>query len=435
MELLLSHVTAVTMEEPGAIIENAYLAVDGGKIISVGTARPAGPFDREIDCTGKIAMPGLINAHTHVPMTVLRGYADDYCLQDWLQNYIFPAEAKMDERCVAAGALLGFAEMIRCGITSVTEMYFKTPVIAKTALETGIKANICNGALSFDPEGYDFEKAGETQEMRLALETWHGADDGRLKLDVGIHGEYTSFEKLWRKNAEFAAEHDLNVHIHVSETKKEHEECIARHGKTPIAMLAQSGAFDTRATAAHCVYVTEDDMEIMRRKSVTAAHNPVSNLKLASGIAPVAKMLQKGVSVALGTDGVASNNSHDLFEEIKLCALLQKGISGDPKSLPAWQALRCATVGGAFAQRREKECGMLKPGMDADLILVDADYFCLQPIYQPVSALCYSVTGRDVCLTMVRGKILYENGKFTTIDLEKALYEVNHYAVAHILEK
>lgn len=433
MELLIQNATAVTMDDANPVVENCYIGVDQGKICWLSPQPPAEKALRTMDAAGKIAMPGLVNAHTHLPMTLLRGYADDYALQEWLNDHIFPAEAKLDARCVRAGALLGVAECLRFGVTSVTDMYFQLPAIAEVCFQAGIKANLCNAGMSFDPAHYEFEKANETRETREALENWHMADGGRIRIDAGVHGEYTSFPALWRAEADFAQEHGLNMHLHLSETKKEHEECLARWGKTPTQVLAEHGVFDVRATAAHGVWITEEDMALLAEKGVAVAHNPVSNLKLASGVAPVTKMLEKGVVVALGTDGMASNNNHDLFEEIKLCAILQKGISGDPQALPAWQALRCATRGGAYAQGREEECGVLRPGMDADLILLEASGPSMQPMHNPVSALCYSASGHDVRLTMVRGKILYENGEFHTIDLEKALHEAKTYALPRIL--
>lgn len=433
MELLIQNATAVTMDDANPVVENCYIGVDQGKICWLSPQPPAEKALRTIDAAGKIAMPGLIDAHTHLPMTLLRGYADDYALQEWLNDHIFPAEAKLDARCVRAGALLGVAECLRFGVTSVTDMYFQLPAIAEVCFQAGIKANLCNAGMSFDPAHYEFEQANETRETREALENWHMADGGRIRIDAGVHGEYTSFPALWRAEADFAQEHGLNMHLHLSETKKEHEECLARWGKTPAQVLAEHGVFDVRATAAHGVWITEEDMALLAEKGVAVAHNPVSNLKLASGVAPVTKMLEKGVVVALGTDGMASNNNHDLFEEIKLCAILQKGISGDPRALPAWQALRCATRGGAYAQGREAECGVLRPGMDADLILLEASGPSMQPMHSPVSALCYSASGHDVRLTMVRGKILYENGEFHTIDLEKALCEAKTYALPRIL--
>lgn len=433
MELLIKNITAVTMDPANPVLKNCQIGIDRGKICWLSGQLPAEPADRVIDGAGKLAMPGLVNAHTHLPMTLLRGYADDYALQPWLHEHIFPAEDRLDARCIRAGALLGVAECLRFGVTSVTDMYFQLPTIAEVCFQAGIKASLCNAGMSFDQARYDFDQAQETLETKEALKTWHMADSGRIRIDAGIHGEYTSFPALWRAEAEFARQHGLHMHLHLSETRQEHQECLARWGKTPAQALAEQGVFDTRATAAHGVWLTEQDMELLAEKGVTVAHNPVSNLKLASGVAPVAKMLEKDINIALGTDGMASNNSHDLFQEIKLCAILQKGISGDPQALPAWQALRCATLGGAYAQGREQECGALRPGMDADIILLDASSPAMQPMHSPVSALCYSASGQDVALTMVRGKILYEQGQFYTIDLEQALYEIEHYALPRIL--
>ena len=432
MRVLLKNLTAVTMDEQNPLVENCYILVENGKIAALGTQLPAGDFDRIIDGSGKIAMPGLINTHTHLPMTLLRGYADDYALQDWLHNHIFPAEATLDALSVELGTTLGLAEAIRFGTTSVSEMYFKLPAIAQACYDSGIKANLSNGALCFDRENYSFARAGETAEMEEMLAHWHMKDDGRIKLDVGIHAEYTSFPSLWQANAEYALEKGLNLQIHVSETQREHLECLERYGKTPVQVLEEYGVLGPRVTAAHCVWITPEDMVILAKHGATVAHNPVSNLKLASGIAPVGQMLAAGINVALGTDGVASNNSHDLFEEIKLCALLQKGTSGDPSLLPAGQALYCATRAGALAQGRHQECGQLKCGMDADLILVDATGPALEPVHSPISALCYSATGREVSLTMVRGKILYENGQFTTIDYPRVLAQAKEYALPRL---
>jgi 5-methylthioadenosine/S-adenosylhomocysteine deaminase len=272
--------------------------------------------------------------------------------------------------------------------------------------------------MCFNPAGYCFDTDGVTGQNREVLERFHQADNGRVKLDVSIHEEYTSFPGLWQDFSAYAAENGLNMHIHLSETRAEHENCIAKYGKTPAAILAENGVFDTRTTAAHCVWLSDEDMDLLREKQVTVAHNPVSNLKLASGIAPVTKMQEKGVRVALGTDGVCSNNNHDLFEEIKLAALLQKGTTGDPRVIPAYDALYMATRAGAFAQGRENQIGQLKAGFDASLILVDTHKPGLYPVHNPVSTLAYSARGGDVYLTMIRGRVLYENGTYTTLDAE-----------------
>ena len=420
MELLIKHAHILTADDACPVIRDGYLGIDGGKIVYLSDVAPEEPAVREIDAAGKVLMPGMVNAHTHVSMTSMRGYADDYALQDWLFNYIFPVEGRHTPETIYWGAMLGMAEMLRFGTVSITDMYMQIPNVARAALDAGLYANISNGATCFDAASYDFATDGVTRQMEEMLANYHGADNGRIRLDASIHAEYTSFPKLWQENAAFAAKHGLNMHVHLSETAKEHEECKARYGgKTPTQVLAEAGVFDTRATAAHCVYVTEEDMAILASKQVSVAHNPVSNLKLASGIAPVAKMQQLGVNVALGTDGVASNNNHDLFEELKLAAILQKGVAGDPTLLPAHQALKMATVNGAFAQNREQQLGMLKVGYDASLILVDTTQPHLQPMHDPLSAAVYSARGCDVCMTMVRGKVLYENGIYHTIDMER----------------
>jgi len=311
------------------------------------------------------------------------------------------------------------AEMLATGTIAYTDMYMQLPRMAEAAVDGGLYANVSNGAMCFNPAGYCFETDGVTKQNREVLERFHKADNGRVKLDVSIHAEYTSFPGLWKDFSAYAKENDLNMHIHLSETRSEHENCIAKYGKTPTAILAEHGVFDTRATAAHCVWISEEDMDILKEKQVTVAHNPVSNLKLASGVAPVAKMLEKGVRVALGTDGVCSNNNHDLFEEIKLSALLQKGMTGDPRLVPAHQALYMATRAGAFAQGREQEIGQLKEGFDASLILIDYEKPGLYPVHNPQSTLAYSVRGGDVYMTMIRGKVLYQNGVYTTLDIER----------------
>lgn len=435
MELLIKNATILTADDQRPVIQKGYIGIDGGKIVYLSDVPPLTKVYREKDATDCIIMPGMINAHTHVSMSSMRGWADDYALQDWLFNYIFPVEGRHTPDTIYVSAMLGMAEMIRCGTISITDMYMQIPFVAQAAQEAGIYANISNGATCFDAANYDFATDGVTRQMEEMLEKYHGADDGRIRLDASIHAEYTSFPKLWQANAAFAAKHGLNMHVHLSETAKEHEECKARYGgKTPAQVLAENGVFDTRTTAAHCVYVTEEDMALLASKQVSVAHNPVSNLKLASGIAPVAKMLEMGVNVALGTDGVASNNNHDLFEEMKLAAILQKGVSGDPTLLPAHQALKMATRGGAFAQGREKEIGMLKVGYDASLIMLNTDRAHLQPVHDPLSAAVYSARGLDVCMTMVRGKVLYEDGVYRTIDLARIRHALKDRVIPQLFQ-
>ena len=418
LDTLIKNVTAVTMDDEGHLYSDAYIAIKDGKISYIGTEAPQEQVEKVIDGRGMIAMPGLVNTHSHAAMSLMRGYADDYVLQEWLNDHVFPIEGKLVGDDVYWAMLWAQAEMLATGTIAYTDMYMHLPKMAQAAVDGGLYANISNGAMCFNPAGYCFDTDGVTGQNREVLERFHQADNGRVKLDVSIHAEYTSFPGLWQDFSVYAAENGLNMHIHLSETRAEHENCIAKYGKTPAAILAENGVFNTRATAAHCVWVSDADMDLLREKQVTVAHNPVSNLKLASGIAPVARMLEKGVNVALGTDGVCSNNNHDLFEEIKLAALLQKGVSGDPRLVPAQQALKMATRAGAFAQGREQEIGQLKEGFDASLILVDTGKPGLYPVHNPVSTLAYSARGGDVYLTMIRGKVLYENGIYTALDME-----------------
>ncbi len=418
LDLLLKDLTVVTMDDNDTVLENACIAVREGKIVSIGTAVPDEPAARVIDGQGRLAMPGLVNTHAHAAMSLMRGYADDYVLQEWLNDHVFPIEGKLTPEDVYLGTQLTLAEMLATGTVALTDMYMHLPQMAQAVADAGLYGNFSNAAMSFDPQGYCFDTDNVTRQNREVLASFHGYDDGRLKLDASIHAEYTSFPALWRDFAAYARENGLNMHIHLSETKAEHDNCVAKYGKTPAAVLAENGVFDTRATAAHCVWVTGEDMDILRQHDVTVAHNPVSNLKLASGIAPVKRMLEKGVRVALGTDGVCSNNNQDLFEEIKLAALLQKGVSGDPRVVPARQALHMATRAGAFAQGREHQIGQLSPGFDASLILLDTHRPGLFPVHHPLSTLAYSARGGDVCMTIIRGRVLYENGTFTTIDVE-----------------
>jgi len=436
MDILFSDIIVLTMDDAGPVLRHGYVGIEGRKVTYVGDKPPAKPAARVINGSRRLLMPGLINSHSHLPMALLRGYADDYRLQEWLFNHVIPAEGKLDERCVAAGITLGLAECIRFGVVSCTEMYFKLPKIAEAVLEAGTKANITNAIFCLDPDRFDFEKDRGTIEVREVLKRFgQGAGDGRLIVDAGIHAEYTSAPSAWRESVAFAYENNLRFHIHLSETEFEHTECIKRHGKTPAEILNENGVFTRKTSAAHCCWITEGDMDILAANGVTAAHCPVSNLKLSAGLAPVVKMRARGVNVALGTDGVCSNNNHDMFEEIKTAALLQKYITKDPSVLPAYEAVKLATVNGAIGQGRENETGRIKAGYDADLIMLNLDAPHLFPLNDPFAAVAYAARGSDVCLTMVQGRTLYENGEYKTIDLEKTRSEVENYVIPLLIKE
>ena len=425
MSILFSDATVVTMED-GAVLRHACVSVSQGKIAFVETDRPAGPFDRVIDCAGKVLMPGFVNAHTHLPMTLMRGYGGGCDLHTWLNQYIFPAEAKLDDRAVAAGTALGLAEMIASGITCVADMYDHCDAIIRQVVSAGLNANISRGTVLFAPD-YDFAEYPACQELCQLTEQWHGYQNGQIRIDVSIHGEYTSRPDLWKDLACYAKEHGMGMHVHISETRSEHEGCLERHGTTPVETLDRYGVWDTRAIAAHCVWTTPEDWSILAQKGVSCIHNPYSNLKLGSGIAPIPALQKAGVNVALGTDGMSSHNSADFFDDVKLAAVLHNGVSCDPMAMTARLALEMATVNGARALGRN--AGRVCVGCDADLILVDFSAPNLIPCHDVMENLVFSAHGANVVMNMCRGKIIYENGVYLTLDLERICAEVEQYAL------
>ncbi len=423
MDTLFSNVTVVTMDEELRVLFSAFVGVTEGKISYLSRKAPEEQPKEIINGEGMVLMPGLINCHTHLPMSPLRGYADDVDLQTWLNDYIFPREDRLDSRSVKAATLLSIAECLRFGTTSVSEMYYFCDDIAQAVAESGIKANISRAITHFG-EDFDFEKDTRCQEMVELVDKWHNYDNGRIKIEASIHGEYTSHHEVWDAVAEYAINEGLGMHVHLSESKKEHEECKERHGLTPAQVFDCHKVFHAPAIAAHCVWLEPEDMAILAKRKTSAVHCPVSNLKLASGCADVTAMIKAGMNVALGTDSNASNNNLDMFEEIKAATLMAKGKSLDPTALPAQAVLMMATVCGARAQHREAECGMIKVGMDADLIMLDFTQPHLMPCHNVMSHLAYCVSGHDVVMTMVRGKILYAAGKYPTIDLEAVVREL-----------
>ena len=427
MSTMIYNVTAVLMDPAHTVLPNAYVVVDGHKITDFGAQRPQGFTGKCIDGKGGILMPGLVNAHTHVPMTAMRGYGDGNNLQDWLHNFIFPVEAKWDDRAIRACAALGLAEMIASGVTCIADMYMHTDAVLREVESAGISANVSCGGVQFE-EPFDPDKNHDCVVQRALTEKWHGRDDGRIQVDASIHGEYTSHAGLWDWMARYAADHGLGMHVHLSETQAEHEQCKARHGgKSPAAVLAEHGVFDVRAIAAHCVWTTEEDWAILAKKGVSAIHNPMSNLKLGSGVAPVVDLKKAGVNVALGTDGVSSNNCTDFFGDMKLAAILQNGVRHDPLALTAWDALEMATVNGGKALGRKT--GRIEKGYEADLILLDSEALNLIPCHDAANNLAYAAHGSNVVMNMARGKVIYKNGEFLTIDIEKVKKEVAGYAL------
>ena len=423
MNILLKNATIVTMDKQNPVLQNANLGISGRKITLLSTSSDEQNADRIIDCTGKVIMPGLYNCHSHAAMTMFRGYANDLNLEDWLFNHILPAERKWTPKLIKTATTLAVAEMIAGGTVSFTDMYYFMDTVADVAFETGMLANVSNAVVGPDKDTYDFHKDNVYGQTIKAIEKYHNKEDGRVKIDASIHGVYTSHPPAWEQVMEFTHKHGLDMHVHLSETRTEHEGCIKTYGKTPTRVFCDHGVFDVRTLAAHGTWVTDEDIAILAEKGVTVAHNPLSNLKLASGLAPVCKMTKAGVNVAIGTDSVSSNNSHNLFEEIKMASLLQKYATNDPTAMPAYSTLELATTNGAIAQGREHESGKIKEGYDADIIMIDFNNPRQTVCYDPILNLAYSTSDKDVEMTMVRGKILYAKGKYTTIDIEKTLHD------------
>lgn len=414
----------------GQVDEGKNILIDGKRIAGFPDTADGVPYDEIIDGKGMLALPGLVNTHTHVAMTLFRSYADDLALMDWLQNMIWPAEAHLDDDIVYWGSMLAFAEMIRGGTTAFCDMYMFMDSCAQAAEAAGIRGNIARGLAGVTPNGV---KALE-ENVEL-YRKWNNGADGRIRVMLGPHAPYTCPPDYLKKVRDTAEQYGIPIHIHLSETKGEVDTCREKFGVTPIALMNQIGLFDVPTLAAHCVHVTEDDIAIMAEKQVCVAHNPGSNLKLASGIAPVPAMRKAGVVVGLGTDGASSNNKLDMFAEMRLAALIHKAASLDPFAIKAEEALQMGTKDGAMCLGYD-DLGELKEGHLADLILVDRSGWHWKPRFNSISLAVYAGNSMDVDTVMVNGEVLMRHKELLTIDTEKLDYEVQRvtdklYAFKH----
>ena len=404
--------------------ENMYVGVSGERIVYIGSDEPEPKIKDKLgesyDGKGKVLMPAFVNAHGHSPMSLLRGYGENLPLERWLYDLVFPFEAKLYNKAVYWAQLLSMAESIRYGIVSTSDMYFFVDDMIRAVVTSGSKANV---ARSVTANGCKPSENPAIKEQRDSIIMYHGFDDGRILIDSSIHAEYTNDDATVAEIVELAHKYDVGMHVHVSETAKEVEDCKQRHnGLSPVEYFNKMGAFDGRALAAHCVHVSDEDIRILKEKKVDVATNPISNLKLVSGICPTTKLLENGINLCVGTDSSTSNNSLDYFEELKMFALLAKFSSNDASAMTPKQALYCGTRAGALAQGRN-DCGLIKEGYKADLIVVDTEVPNLQPVHNMLNNLVYSACGKDVVLTMCDGRILYQDGEYKTIDIEKAYAE------------
>lgn len=401
----------VTDEAHIPFVEDAEILIEDQLIVYAGkrSEAPAFEADDTIDGHGALAMPGLCNMHTHTPMTLLRSIGSDLPLDRWLNEAIFPVEKHLTDDAVRAGTDLGILEMLRFGTTSFNDMYMHMDMEAEAVRDSGMRALLGHGVVDFD------ESCSDLLPNIALIEKWNHAADDRIRVALAPHSEGATTQKVMEKIRDAAEAYKVPVHVHVSETKLDFDGSLERRGLTPPQYLEKLGMLEFPVLAAHCVWFTDEDIELFARRGAVILHNPVSNLKLASGIAPISKMLKAGCKVAIGTDGVASNNNLNLWEEIKLMPMLQKGTMLDPTVVSPAQTIAAATSVGAKGMGYDN-LGLLKAGYLADLILVNISEAHMLPCNDMESNLVYSVQGSDVCMTMVNGKVLYHNGVYTTLD-------------------
>jgi 5-methylthioadenosine/S-adenosylhomocysteine deaminase len=425
MDIIIQNGLILTMNEKNPIVENGFLCIHGDSIAHIGDSTPASfTAEKIINANGGIIMPGLVNCHTHAAMTLFRGLADDLPLMEWLNDYIFPVESRMDAEFVYTGTLLALAEMIMSGTTTFCDMYLFADEVAKAASTAGVRCLVGEVLYDFPSPNYGpVEKGLEYTES--LIRKWQ--NDPLVAIAVEPHSIYTCSPELLKASNEMALNHNVPLIIHVAETLNEVAEIKEKYSKTPVEHLDFLGILGPHLIADHCVHLNEPDIRALAKHGVTVVHNPKSNMKLASGIAPVPAMLAQGVTVGLGTDGCASNNSLDLFTEMDMAAKLHKVHTMDPTVMDAPSVLRMATIHGAKVLGLEDMTGSLEVGKKADVIVVDTRKPHLTPMYNPTSHLVYAATGNDVRHSIINGNVVMEDRKLLTLDLAEI--------IAHAREK
>ncbi|MED4751022.1 amidohydrolase [Brevibacillus choshinensis] len=422
---ILIHATVITVNDSNEVIHDGAVAFEGDTITYVGPTpedlSEAG-YDEVIDQKGDYILPGLINTHGHAGMSLLRGYADDLPLQQWLEDKMWPLEAQFTGNHVKWGTQLSLIEMIRTGTTTFVDMYDHMDEVAKAVDAAGMRARLCRGMIGLCSEE---ERQVKLKDATAFAKEWHNQADGRITVMMAPHAPYTCDPQFITQIIEKADELSLPLHIHMSETAWEVGQNERDYGLRPVAHLEKLGMFARPTLVAHAVHLTDEEIDILAKYQVKVSHNVVSNLKLASGVAPVPKMLAKGVSVSLGTDSSASNNNLNLFEELKLAAILHKGVNNNPVAVPAEEALRMATRYGAEGVFQADTLGTIEVGKKADLVVLDSHQAHFHPAHEPISHVVYAANGRDVKDTIVAGKYLMRNHQLLTLDEERAIFEAN----------
>jgi 5-methylthioadenosine/S-adenosylhomocysteine deaminase len=433
LDILITGGTLLTMEGPADIVEEPMIGIRDGKILFVKkgpyVTEPCPDADERIDASGCLVMPGLVNTHTHLPMVFFRGLADDLPLMRWLNDYIFPAEKRFINRdTVYAGSMLAIAEMILSGTTTFCDGYFFEGAVAHAAIACGMRGVVAQGFIDYPtPDQSNTSRHREHAEQFIGK--WHDRSP-LITPALVCHSPYTCSSDTLRTIKTIAREAGATFQIHLSETSEEVTLILERYGREPVHYLRDLDLLDEKTIAAHCIWLTDDELDVMASFGVKVAHDPESNMKLGAGIAPVPAMLRRGIDVGLGTDGAASNNNLDLFGEMGMCAKLHKMASGDPTVLPADKVVEMATIGGARVLGMADQIGSIAPGKWADIILVDLNSPHLTPLYNPFSQLVYSASGADVATVIIGGRVVMRNRLLLTIDIASVMAEVHKIAAS-----
>ena len=407
------------------------LLIKGNLIAEIADEIDEAGVEKIIDADGKILLPGLINTHTHLSMTLFRGLADDLSLDSWLNDHIWPMEANLNGDYCYIGALLGAIEMIKSGTTTFSDMYFYMEDVARAVEDAGIRAVLSYGMIDF---GDAERRENEINQNMTLFNSCNGMANGRIKVFLGPHSPYTASEDLLKKVRELADEYNMGIHIHVSETQKEINDSLDEKGLRPLKKKKKIGFLGPDVVAAHCVWLSDEEIEIIKKHGVKVSHNPCSNMKLASGVSPVSKLIENDICVSIGTDGASSNNNLDLIEELKTASLLQKVSTLDPKVLSSDEAIEMATIKGAETLGLSEEIGSIEVGKKADIILIDTNAANMTPDSSSLSSnVIYSANGSNVDTTICDGKILMENKKLTELD-ENEIYAKARQAIKELKE-
>ena len=430
MGIVLKDILAILPEGKKDIIRETSIYVEGNRIVGIGNAPAGFQEDKVIDGKDRLVIPGLINCHTHSYMSFMRNVADDLSFMDWLFGTIDPIEQQMTDEDTYWGAMLAIMEMMRSGTTCFNDMQMNIHQTTRAVKESGMRAMICRGLV-----GSGKDEAGQMRLAQAYEERDAAKDCDRLTFMLGPHAPYTCDDGFMKVVSEEAKKEHMGIHVHLSESVSEIEQIQEKYGCSPIEMAEKNGLFDVPAIAAHCVQIDEKDMDILKNKNVSVVTNPASNMKLGNGFAPVARMLEKGINVCLGTDGAASNNCLNMFHELSLLTLIHKGVNKTPQCISAAEGFRIATINGAKALGLEKEIGSIEVGKKADLAILDLNTPSLTPRNNLLAALSYSANGSEVDTVIIDGKITMENKKLLTIDESLVYQKINEIIVRMGLDK